>query len=101
MCEASGLGAEIEFDRVPVLDGVSELLAEGMWPGGSGRNLSAVSNHVVSKRAEEEIKILADAQTSGGLLVALSPGDVDQYMELVEDAVVIGSLTSEKSLEVV
>jgi selenophosphate synthase len=60
-----------------------------------------VSDDVVSKRAEEEIKILADAQTSGGLLVALSPGDVDQYMELVEDAVVIGSLTSEKSLEVV
>lgn len=101
MCDASGLGAEIVFDRVPVLTGAAELLADGMWPGGSRRNLLALLKDIVSERSDEEIKILADAQTSGGLLVALAPSDVDRFQELVDDAVVIGSLTSEKSLKVV
>jgi selenide,water dikinase len=101
MYEASGVGAEIDFDRVPILPGASELLAEGMWPGGSSRNLAAVTNDVVSERDVEEIKLLADAQTSGGLLVALPADRVDRYIEIVDGAAAIGSLTSEKSLKVV
>jgi len=101
MCEASGLGAEIDLDRVPVLQGVSELLAEGMWPGGSRRNLLAFLKYVVSERDIEEVKLLADAQTSGGLLVALAPDKVDRYIEIVDGSAAIGSLTSDKSLQVV
>ena len=101
MCEASGVGALIDFDRVPVLDGVSELLAEGMWSGGSRRNLEALLEHVVSERDDEDIELLADAQTSGGLLVALSSEKVDRYLEMVDEAVTIGSLTSEMTLNVV
>ena len=101
MCEASGVGAEIDFDRVPILPGAAELLAEGMLPGGSSRNLVAVIKDVISERDLEEIKLLADAQTSGGLLVALPVERVDRYIEIVDGAAVIGSLTSEKSLQVV
>lgn len=101
MCQASGVGAEIDFPRVPVLEGVSDLLAQGMWSGGSRRNLLALLSDVVSERDDEEIKLLADAQTSGGLLVAMSPDKVDQYLEMVDSAVAVGSLTSGKSLNVV
>jgi len=72
-----------------------------MWPGGSSRNLVAVIDDVVSERDVEEIKLLADAQTSGGLLVALPADGVDRYVEIVDGAAAIGSLTSEKSLQVV
>jgi len=101
MCEASGVGAEIVFDRVPTLDGVGELLAEGMWPGGSRRNLLALLEHVETSRDIDDIKILVDAQTSGGLLVAVAPEQADLYLAAVDDAVAIGGLTSEKSLRVV
>lgn len=101
MCEASGVGAEIVFDRVPTLDGVGELLAEGMWPGGSRRNLLALLEQLETSRDIDDIKILVDAQTSGGLLVALAPEQADLYMAAVDDAVAIGELTSEKSLRVV
>ena len=84
-----------------MLDGASELLAQGMWSGGSRRNLLALLSDVVSDRADEEIKLLADAQTSGGLLVAMSSAKVDQYLEMVDGAVAIGSLTSGNSLNVV
>ncbi|MCH8992965.1 MAG: selenide, water dikinase SelD, partial [Acidobacteria bacterium] len=42
MCVASNVGAEIEFDRVPILEGVADLLAQGMWAGGSQRNLESL-----------------------------------------------------------
>ncbi|MTD92401.1 selenide, water dikinase SelD [Corynebacterium hiratae] len=76
MCRASGVGAELDFSAVPAVDGAMEALAEGFIPGGSRRNLDWVRPHLDSDLSEEDLVFLADAQTSGGLLVI---GEVPGY----------------------
>ncbi|MGB7861405.1 MAG: selenide, water dikinase SelD, partial [Acidimicrobiia bacterium] len=102
MCAASGTGAEIHFGEVPVIAGVTELLAQGMWPGGSKRNLDAMLPIVDSHLQVEQLKLLVDAQTSGGLLIAMSEGRVDGFLSDLDDddARVIGRLTSGKTIRV-
>ena len=70
LCRASGVSAVIDAAAVPYLDAARPSLAEGFVPGGSRRNLDWVRPHVSSSVADEELLLLADAQTSGGLLVA-------------------------------
>ncbi len=70
LCRASGVDAEIDAAAVPVLDAARASLAQGFVPGGSRRNLAWVRDHVDSTRSEDDLLVLADAQTSGGLLVA-------------------------------
>jgi len=70
LCRASGVDAELEAAAVPYLEGARESLAEGFVPGGSRRNLDWVRPHVDSEVSDDELLLLADAQTSGGLLVA-------------------------------
>ena len=69
MLRASGVGAVVDADAVPVIEGVRESMAAGYLPGGSCRNLDWVRPHVDSDRDEDTLVLLADAQTSGGLLV--------------------------------
>lgn len=70
MMRASGTTAVIEAAAVPYVDGARASLAEGYVPGGSRRNLDWVRPHLTSAHGEDELVLLADAQTSGGLLVA-------------------------------
>jgi selenide,water dikinase len=70
LARASGVGAVIDASAVPYLDGARESLREGYVPGGSRRNLDWVRPHLRSAVDEDELLLLADAQTSGGLLVA-------------------------------
>ena len=76
MCRASGIGAELDFSAVPAVNGAKEALAEGFIPGGSRRNLDWVRPHLDSDLSEEDLVFLADAQTSGGLLLI---GEVPGY----------------------
>jgi selenide, water dikinase len=72
---ASGVAARIEIAQVPVLEGVLELAEAGIVPSGTRRNLAAVeplTNFEVSISAAQRL-VLADAQTSGGLLIAVAP----------------------------
>jgi selenide,water dikinase len=80
----SGVSAEIWPEAVPVLDGVAELAAEGLVPGGTRRNASYYSPfvHFDSAVGETDRTVLFDAQTSGGLLIAVDPAD---EAALVED----------------
>jgi selenide, water dikinase len=68
------VNAEIDVDAVPFLAGVRELAAAGTVPGGSRRNRDWVAQHVdPGEREELDVLLLADAQTSGGLLFGAAP----------------------------
>lgn len=73
MCTGSGTGAEIRVSAVPVLADAREYLARGFRPGGTVRNFKAFQSRVDSRVAESEFTLMCDAQTSGGLLIAVSP----------------------------
>ena len=94
MCRASGAGARVEYSRVPVINGVAELLAEGMWAGGSQRNLEFLESEIDSSVEDDQLRILVDAQTSGGLLVSLPPEEVEGFLSDLAGAAVIGSITA-------
>ncbi len=70
LVRASRVSAVVDAQAVPYLAGVRESLAAGYVPGGSRRNLAWVRPHVDAEVDEDELLLLADAQTSGGLLVA-------------------------------
>ncbi len=71
LARASGVTAVIDSAAVPYLEGAREALAAGHVSGGTRRNLDWVSPHAdLSAVGEDEALLLADAQTSGGLLVA-------------------------------
>ena len=71
LARASGVTAVIDSTAVPYLDGAREALAAGYVSGGTRRNLEWVTPHVdLSAVTIEEALLLADAQTSGGLLIA-------------------------------
>ncbi len=80
MARASSVSAVIDSRAVPLLDGAREALREGYVSGGSRRNLEWVQQQGALQAdaaiTEEELLILADAQTSGGLLVV---GEVPGY----------------------
>ena len=61
---------------MPYLDGARAALRDGFVSGGTRRNLDWVRDHLDTSVDEDELLLLADAQTSGGLLVA---GDVPGY----------------------
>jgi selenide,water dikinase len=75
MLAASGVAAEIRAGAVPRLVGVRRLAEQGHIAGGTRRNLQAASETTEFDAALDEIErlILADAQTSGGLLLAVRP----------------------------
>ncbi|MHB8458140.1 MAG: selenide, water dikinase SelD, partial [Acidimicrobiales bacterium] len=86
MARASGLTAIVDSRAVAYLDGARQLLAEGYIPGGTRRNLSWVSPHLQSDLEESELLLLADAQTSGGLILAGSLPNVPVIGEFVPSA---------------
>ncbi len=70
MARASGVTAVIDASAVPYLDGARDALREGYVSGGTRRNLDWVQPHLAARVTDDELLLLADAQTSGGLLVA-------------------------------
>lgn len=76
MLAASGVAARLDASAVELLPGTLRLAREGVVPGGSRRNHAFVSPFVdFGDLAEPEQLVLADAQTSGGLLLAARDGD--------------------------
>ena len=76
MARASSVTAVIDAAAVPYLDGARDALRDGFVSGGTTRNLDWVRPHLSATVSEDELLLLADAQTSGGLLVA---GEVPGY----------------------
>ena len=76
MMRASGVSAVLDAAAVPYLDGARDAVREGFVSGGTKRNLEWVTPHLASSVTNDELLLLADAQTSGGLLVV---GEVPGY----------------------
>ncbi len=100
LCRASNAGATIEFARIPLLPGASELAGAGIVTGASSRNWGSYGQHVdpAGSLAEVERALLTDPQTSGGLLVACAPCAVEAVLAVFraeghDRAAVIGEVT--------
>jgi selenide,water dikinase len=93
MARASGVTAVVDAAAVPYLTGARQALADGWVSGGTRRNLDWVRPHTdLSAVSEDEALLLADAQTSGGLLLGGEiPGApvIGEFVEQQEFAVVI------------
>ncbi len=104
MVEASKVGAEIIADKVPLIDGVYQLALAGAIPGGTKNNLDFVSKITRwSDNISDLMKlIICDAQTSGGLLIAV-PGKESQKLLIelknngVENAAIIGRMINSEN----
>jgi selenide,water dikinase len=71
LARASEVTAIVDHAAVPLIDGTRAAMRAGHMPGGSRRNLEWVLPHTdTGDVGEEDLLLLADAQTSGGLLVA-------------------------------
>ena len=86
LLRASRVAAEIDASAVPLLPGARALAEAGHIPGGSRRNLEDVSAEVRFADSLDEVSriLLADAQTSGGLLMAVPAGSVDTVVATLE-----------------
>lgn len=74
MCEGSQLSAIIEYDKIPQIAEAHEYIKQGCIPGGTHRNWNSYGREV--KLSNESYKLLVcDPQTSGGLLLAVDPGE--------------------------
>ncbi|HEY3282826.1 MAG TPA: selenide, water dikinase SelD [Armatimonadota bacterium] len=100
--EGSGVGARIFWEQVPFLGQVAGLAKEGVIPGGTERNLASVEELMRWPEGFEEWQrlMLADAQTSGGLLASVPADRVDELLALLRQAgtpaqAVIGEVVAE------
>jgi len=75
MAEGSDLTAEIEYSKVPRIDGVPFYIEQECIPGGTFRNFASYG-HKIASITEEQKMLLCDPQTSGGLLIAVLPEGV-------------------------
>lgn len=93
VAEASSVAARVRAADVPLLDGALEVARRGFVPGGTKRNLGYVKDHLEGADDIDEALalVLADAQTSGGLLLALPLEGADALVRALPGAAVIGA----------
>ncbi len=86
LLEASGAAAEVTAQAVPLLPHARDMAARGAVPGGTQRNLASLADAVSFAAAVEETTrvLLCDAQTSGGLLIAVAPGSAAALVAALE-----------------
>jgi len=99
VCQGSDLNAVLHFDKIPLLPNVHAYLDLGCSPGGTQRNFDSYKDSL-GEMTQRQREILCDPQTSGGLLLAVSPESVDQVKETLKEhnilADVFGEITEKK-----
>jgi selenide,water dikinase len=95
-----GVGAVVEAGAVPYLEGVRELAAKDLFPDGSRRNHASLPEVDWGGIALVEQMLLSDAQTSGGLLVAIPPAAGERFQSLCPAAVRIGRVSDDGRLRI-
>ncbi len=99
LAAGSELSATITASSVPLIDGILALAADDVVPGGTRRNLESLDGRLtVAPGVPEALRLaLGDAQTSGGLLIAVAPATLDALLESLRSrgatGAVIGSLS--------
>ncbi|HMC97751.1 MAG TPA: selenide, water dikinase SelD [Flavobacteriales bacterium] len=83
LCEGSSVGARITFAEVPVIPEALVYLAEGAYPDGSFRNWKSYAHKVGGAEGLERMMLLSDPQTSGGLLISVSPATVEEVKAIL------------------
>ena len=102
MCQGAGVSAEIDFDSVPTFDieALMDYHAKGCVPGGARRNYASYGDDLDLPEGFKR-DLLCDPQTSGGLLVSVEAGSVEEVRRVLSEAglpsEVIGEIVAEKS----
>ena len=102
----SGVGLRFNWDSIPLVSGARRLAADFSFPGGTYDNKSYFGKHVRFIRAlkEEEQLLLYDAQTSGGLLLAVHPDQLEGIMaqarEIDQPLWAVGEVVEGKTIEI-
>jgi selenide,water dikinase len=84
VCEGSNLSAEIEFEKVPKFEFLLEYLNQKSTPGGTQRNWDSYGAKI-APLDDEQRAILADPQTSGGLLVSVDKNHAADFERFLEN----------------
>ena len=85
MAEGSGLSAVVNFDDVPLITpAILDYIKQGSVPGGTNRNMDSYG-HKISSLTEEQRAILADPQTSGGLLIAVKKENTNEVIRVLNE----------------
>jgi len=107
MCSSSGVGAEIFLSRIPTIKEVWDLVEKKIVPGGTVANLEFTEDKVIWEEGiTQEAKIvLADAQTSGGLLICCPQDKKDKLLDLIRNRCVsnynvIGEIVEDKECKI-
>jgi selenide,water dikinase len=104
VCEGSGLSAEIEFSKVPKFDFLDLYIQQKSMPGGTQRNWESYGNKISSVTEQQKV-ILADPQTSGGLLVSVDADHATEFESFANQKGLtlkpFGKLTPEKKSRIV
>lgn len=79
ICQGSGLSAKIDFENIPLIEGINYYVEQKAIPGGTFRNWKSYGEYV-GPITELQKMILCDPQTSGGLLVAVAPGSCNDFI---------------------
>ncbi len=98
IARGSDVSFEIDLEKVPVLDGTYELAEQGIVPGGSKSNhkwLEKVIDYSSEITLQQQL-VLCDAITSGGLLIALSSEEAEQYTSIDSVYTIIGQVVEKK-----
>ncbi|MDP4209992.1 MAG: selenide, water dikinase SelD [Bacteroidota bacterium] len=84
MCQGSNLSAIIEFDHIPRFSGLEEYIAQNCIPGGTHRNWDSYGHNIQLKDENNKL-VLCDPQTSGGLLIAVEDGAVNEVEAILKE----------------
>ncbi len=103
ICLSSDVTAQLECSAIPAISyEVHDLIAAGVVPGGTKKNLATVLPHVTVNNISQETQLLlADAQTSGGLLLSVAEENVNEVIEILESqqvlcACIIGNIVTKQ-----
>ncbi len=104
--QATGVGAVVRRDNMPVWKLAQKLAAEGHYPGGLKNNRSYLGDYVTADGLDEDALLpLYDPQTSGGLLVSAPPDEAQRFVRALrergETAEVVGEVVEEPGIRVV